>query len=571
MCFFSLLCSGVDHCGHRYGPSHQEMKRKLNQMDDVIRNITTMFNNDNRSSLLMVIGDHGMTQQGDHGGDEPNEIETAMFIYTNRPNYFSFVSSARHRSVSQIDLVPTLAWFLHTLIPYSSLGMMIIDILPVEQRYIAMKFNFEQMESYLETISSTLPLSDVLQEHRATLRASLMSIDRTRNLTRVEQIFQNYRIELQTHFRRQWSTFNIVRIVLGLLVMFVACSSMIVLQSMPFNAQINRVRLIVDVSLAFGYVVMAFSNSFIIHEGMCLYFLVQTIVLVMYRTDTTQQVLLMCLVFSTRSFLVCREEQQPFCVDPQWLISKSSDTFVDIFPYVSPIVWLIIFLSTCSLSNILPYLSYVSVIAYWLDMPYALSIFYLNVFVQLIVSIFSRDRSYDLIYSFLMFTVGCRFSLVILVEYVIYRQLAKAVDVPSGLLLSMLADYFFFATGHQPVLSQIRWIAAFPTAHSSIDVYLSSFVNSMFVRGTCVVFETFSSQIVHVVVIRQLFHRRHQSNIFSRILLIDSTKLFVTSVSVFVFRRHLMLWKIFCPRFLFHILALTIKCVFIVLTMPKNP
>lgn len=31
---------GVDHCGHRYGPSHGEMERKLLEMDDVIRLVT---------------------------------------------------------------------------------------------------------------------------------------------------------------------------------------------------------------------------------------------------------------------------------------------------------------------------------------------------------------------------------------------------------------------------------------------------------------------------------------------------------------------------------------------------
>lgn len=28
---------GVDHCGHKYGPLHTEMERKLNEMNDVIR------------------------------------------------------------------------------------------------------------------------------------------------------------------------------------------------------------------------------------------------------------------------------------------------------------------------------------------------------------------------------------------------------------------------------------------------------------------------------------------------------------------------------------------------------
>lgn len=37
---WSLLIAhflGVDHCGHKYGPFHPEMSRKLNQMNDVIR------------------------------------------------------------------------------------------------------------------------------------------------------------------------------------------------------------------------------------------------------------------------------------------------------------------------------------------------------------------------------------------------------------------------------------------------------------------------------------------------------------------------------------------------------
>lgn len=28
---------GVDHCGHRYGPDHEEMQRKLNEMNIVIK------------------------------------------------------------------------------------------------------------------------------------------------------------------------------------------------------------------------------------------------------------------------------------------------------------------------------------------------------------------------------------------------------------------------------------------------------------------------------------------------------------------------------------------------------
>lgn len=37
---WSLLIAhflGVDHCGHRYGPYHSEMERKLTEMNDAIK------------------------------------------------------------------------------------------------------------------------------------------------------------------------------------------------------------------------------------------------------------------------------------------------------------------------------------------------------------------------------------------------------------------------------------------------------------------------------------------------------------------------------------------------------
>ncbi|CAL1261950.1 unnamed protein product [Larinioides sclopetarius] len=70
---------GVDHCGHRYGPKHPEMTRKLQQMNSVIQNVTEKLKND---TVLLVLGDHGMTESGDHGGDSTQEISTALFFYS---------------------------------------------------------------------------------------------------------------------------------------------------------------------------------------------------------------------------------------------------------------------------------------------------------------------------------------------------------------------------------------------------------------------------------------------------------------------------------------------------------
>ena len=33
-------------------------------------------------TLLLVLGDHGMTRTGDHGGDSPDELDAALFVYS---------------------------------------------------------------------------------------------------------------------------------------------------------------------------------------------------------------------------------------------------------------------------------------------------------------------------------------------------------------------------------------------------------------------------------------------------------------------------------------------------------
>lgn len=46
---FDLLIGhflGVDHCGHRYGPYHSEMSRKLSEMNEVIEYVLWWFEGD---------------------------------------------------------------------------------------------------------------------------------------------------------------------------------------------------------------------------------------------------------------------------------------------------------------------------------------------------------------------------------------------------------------------------------------------------------------------------------------------------------------------------------------------
>ena len=36
-------------------------------------------------TVLLVMGDHGMTRTGDHGGDSDDEVDAALFVYSTKP------------------------------------------------------------------------------------------------------------------------------------------------------------------------------------------------------------------------------------------------------------------------------------------------------------------------------------------------------------------------------------------------------------------------------------------------------------------------------------------------------
>ncbi|EDV36022.1 uncharacterized protein Dana_GF12178 [Drosophila ananassae] len=118
---------GVDHCGHKHGPMHEEMARKLSEMNDVIRSVVEAMDND---TTLLVMGDHGMTASGDHGGDTDDETNALLFAYSKQHRFYGNDSGSDTEMLQQIDLVPTLATILGVPIPYSNLGLINFNIVP---------------------------------------------------------------------------------------------------------------------------------------------------------------------------------------------------------------------------------------------------------------------------------------------------------------------------------------------------------------------------------------------------------------------------------------------------------
>ena len=125
---------GVDHAGHRYGPDHPSMASKLRQMDGIFRELMASIDD---TTLLVVMGDHGMDSKGDHGGESDDEIQAAIWLYSKKavfgrrsPSDVYPPKSAKERPIAQIDIVPTLALLLGLPIPFNNLGA------PIEEAFV---------------------------------------------------------------------------------------------------------------------------------------------------------------------------------------------------------------------------------------------------------------------------------------------------------------------------------------------------------------------------------------------------------------------------------------------------
>ncbi|KAK3068358.1 mannose-ethanolamine phosphotransferase gpi13 [Teratosphaeriaceae sp. CCFEE 6253] len=134
---------GVDHAGHRYGPDHPAMHDKLAQMNGVIRRMIAELDD---STLLVVMGDHGMDVKGDHGGESDDEVQAALWMYSKRPVFGSRDAdsvrpplTAKERAVGQIDLVPTLAFLLGLPVPFNNLGQ------PIAEAFLGPRTDYDNL------------------------------------------------------------------------------------------------------------------------------------------------------------------------------------------------------------------------------------------------------------------------------------------------------------------------------------------------------------------------------------------------------------------------------------------
>ncbi|KAK3089470.1 hypothetical protein FSP39_003870 [Pinctada imbricata] len=122
---------GLDHIGHIAGPSSPLIGPKLQEMDRIIEKIHShlrkLQSKDSLPNLLIVCGDHGMSDQGGHGGASDSEIKVPVMFLSTR----SVVNEVewRYEEIQQTDLCATLSVLLGVPIPQNNVGKVLTDLL----------------------------------------------------------------------------------------------------------------------------------------------------------------------------------------------------------------------------------------------------------------------------------------------------------------------------------------------------------------------------------------------------------------------------------------------------------
>ncbi|KAF5223413.1 hypothetical protein C3747_69g131 [Trypanosoma cruzi] len=587
---------GVDHVGHRHHADHPEMDRALARIDAMVHNLTHFMRHQRKTrmrTLLLLFGDHGMTNAGDHGGDSFQEIETFLYAELFDGNNASSSSlhvsaeaaakSLRRRSeltedrwtdeigegtikekscrnmagvppqklgvAQQTDLAPTISILLGVPIPFSSIGRVIPEIItladPDADLYTVEACNWRQLMSFFN--QAGVPVMDAWKNRSLTWRKriSLMSLfgRKSRNEMKRSGMFIGSSLFMASAF----SWFR-NKDVLGI---------------------IRRERLIDTWALIiFLFRTCAvFANSFILREDVEVLSLLQLLLLTALLATTHMSVamFLFALQVSLRVMvpLLYRSRLQishtvamPSLLE-QWVEANAAGKeweFTGLF--LGAFVFLCA--SSCTLDRLW-------VVAQSLLMVVCHNHFPLHHIAPLIsfmLTLFSRNGS-GLRYMVIVlwasslcgekYSIGAATALYGAVLPSVVRATQHLPGFSQAVLLHLFSWVAFFAQGNQSLFSTIDFNATF-VGNSSDHIFFGGVLVTV---RTLNAFALAPMAVMHVYR-AQRTHGWHVCYLLVYLAVVQSA---FSSFNGYIQKAHLMLFSIFCPKLIFDLLIFLVTLI----------
>jgi phosphatidylinositol glycan class O len=283
---------GVDHVGHTYGPHDKHMHQKLQQVDAALSTTLEVMDESEACHLALIFGDHGMTEDGNHGGGTEEEINAALFAHFSpacgamsldlTPQMGSKYIQDAFQSIHQIDLVPTISILLGLPIPYANIGGIVPSLLGIKgvrDTAAALALNSAQVWRYFTVYSETanklpnLPeleeqLNEAISVYKQALAHQEDDAEDSNAFYKACGLFKIFLAEASELGHRVWTRFDTMGMILGGAVVFLTLA--ICLMSLYFEGSSLRVpsNQFVEIGLSSVFVffqsgMLSFSNSYI--------------------------------------------------------------------------------------------------------------------------------------------------------------------------------------------------------------------------------------------------------------------------------------------------------------------
>ena len=566
---------GVDHAGHRYHANHPEMQRKLREVNDFIAEIIGRIEND---TLLVVMGDHGMTDDGNHGGDTTNERNTIVFAYSKKPFIYFPRKTGKisRKQVPQIDIVPTLSILLGTAIPYNNLGAVIPELFINASTVEASVFiNVQQISSYLNTYdrySKRLP--DSVYE---TLQAQYLALEKQHkegNFKAEEGI--EYIQRASNMCRDIWTGFDLELMGKGAATVVICTTAVIImtylhvdLSNIAKNSCIALVLLGIEpvlsagfwmfyicknvvkwsmpqeVWVVFGILVLhgysLFSDSYIVKEDQSLRFLLQGILAYTWSKKYSHE-LLACAVFvrlsgSVDLLAVTNEITKENYLYNMWFIS------------IIPMLVMIYYSNFSGKINLILVLSYWHVEAMGIQLVpriiYAWAI--ISAILNYSLRSFGNQRIYNWfsdgfywnLIAILLLLNGSYSPIIMLCALCQLHFATKFIKNPQllGTFIAFTGMQYFYATGHKCNIQSL----IIPAAFIGFDEY------NWYISGILLSLNTLGSFFVVLWAANVDNYRK----VIRYVMLYYVVAFTCTLANTAVNRRQLNAWSIFAPKYIF--------------------
>lgn len=627
---------GVDHVGHTYGPHNQYMDAKLKQMDAALAtilewvdesssNISTADDNNAPCHSVWIFGDHGMTEDGNHGGGSMEETHAALFVHSNcggdvRQKSSSWDKFERTESsawvsetfaeIHQIDLVPTISLLLGLPIPFANLGALIPSVLvgfDLHSVTASLALNAAQVWRYFSVYSNTanrLPdlhiLHGQLQLAVTEYKAAIDERDDERYVS-AATLFKAFLTEALELGHRVWTRFDHTGMITGILILAlggIGWSLPIVMELVSQHGhKVSHVQLWEIIStivfMIYQCGLLTFSNSYILEEDKSITFCIAVISIILtVRMQSEQDPLRWGVVFLP---ITCRIHEffiSGHGLDPSIRIhmAHNSAMFLGSLVILFAIRWVLYgraitssFLHAAADGVALTclagswwekrdldpartgyFLSKIALIILFVSIPSSAIEAYVNIppvgdkgtnAIVLRTSILDSTLTVVLKVLICIMAVTGPSTASSLVLYAVQiaalyflsaslRGVATHTRVHSfviAALLRLVTRHTFFATNHGCFFNRLQYSAAFVATE---EFYF-------FTGGLSLFLNTFGWEMAGIVFAWLFSQQSGRQTIWRFYGLYQFLEAITSCISVSLLRRHLMVWDIYAPHFLF--------------------